>query len=194
MDTGDWLGALLDLLLTPLLHWLLRYGVGFCPHGQNLVLVTDGRGAPLRVAIKDFAQGVDLLDEDVPEYARLEVEATTHMLRWAPHLLAQSLFSSVFAGQLRFLAEVLLDDLGYPRANLWALVREVVGRYRDEHPEAAARFDACRLFAPDVERVTLNREHLAGQGFDKVDRDDEFDVRFGRARNPLAGPAPDGAW
>jgi siderophore synthetase component len=194
MDTGEWLGTLLDLLLTPLLHWLLRYGVGFCPHGQNLVLVTDDRGTPLRVAIKDFAQGVDLLDEDVPEYARLATEATAHMLRWPPHLLAQSLFSSVFAGQLRFLAEVLLDDLGYPRPSLWALVREVVGRYRDEHPESAARFDACRLFAPDVERVTLNREHLAGQGFDKVDRDDEFDVRYGRALNPLAGAAEDGSW
>jgi len=194
VDTGEWLGTLLDLLLTPLLHWLLRYGVGFCPHGQNLVLVTDERGRPLRVAIKDFAQGVDLLDEDIPEYAQLPIEATTHMLRWAPHLLAQSLFSSVFAGQLRFWAEVLLDDLGYPRANLWAQVREVVGRYRDEHPEAATRFDACRLFAPDVERVTLNREHLAGQGFDKVDRDDEFDVRYGRAHNPLACPAEDGSW
>ncbi len=193
-DAGEWLGSLLDLLLTPLLHWLLRYGVGFCPHGQNLVLVTDERGRPLRVAIKDFAQGVDLLDEDVPEYAALAAEAASHMLRWPPHLLAQSLFSSVFAGQLRFLAEVLLDDLGYPRSRLWAQVRAVVGRYREEHPEFATRFDACRLFAPDVERVTLNREHLAGQGFDKVDRDDEFDVRYGRARNPLAGPAEDGAW
>lgn len=194
MDAQDWLARWLDLFLTPLLHWLLRYGVGFCPHGQNLVLITDERGRPLRVAIKDFAQGVDLLDEEMPEYAALAPEANADMLRWAPHLLAQSLFSSVFAGQLRFLAEVLLDDLGHPRAALWAQVREIVRRYRDEHPESAARFDACRLFAPDVERVTLNREHLAGQGFDKVDRDDEFDVRFGRARNPLAATDPEGAW
>ncbi|MPZ84389.1 MAG: IucA/IucC family protein [Actinophytocola sp.] len=194
VDVSDWLGRVLDLLLTPLLHWLLRYGVGFCPHGQNLILIADDRGMPLRVAIKDFAQGVDLLDEEVPEYALLAAEAGADMLRWAPHLLAQSLFSSVFAGQLRFWAEVLLDDLGYPRPVLWAQVREIVGRYRDEHPETMHRFDACQLFAPDVERVTLNREHLAGQGFDKVDRDDEFDVRYGRAANPLAGPAPDGAW
>ncbi|TDV55289.1 IucA/IucC family protein [Actinophytocola oryzae] len=194
VDTGEWLAAWLDLFLTPLLHWLLRYGVGFCPHGQNLILVTDERGLPLRVAIKDFAQGVDLMDEDFPEYATLAPEANADMLRWAPHLLAQSLFSSVFAGQLRFLAEVLLDDLDHPRAALWDQVREIVRRYRDEHPESAARFDACRLFAPDVERVTLNREHLAGQGFDKVERDDEFDVRFGRAINPLAAPDSDGRW
>jgi siderophore synthetase component len=194
MDTEEWLATWLDLFLTPLLHWLLRYGVGFCPHGQNLILITDERGVPLRVAIKDFAQGVDLMDEDFPEYATLAPEANADMLRWAPHLLAQSLFSSVFAGQLRFLAETLLDDLDYPRAALWEQVRTIVRRYRDEHQETAARFDKCQLFAPDVERVTLNREHLAGKGFDKVERDDEFDVRFGRAKNPLAGPDPDGAW
>jgi siderophore synthetase component len=193
-DADAWLTRLLELTLTPLLHWLLRYGVGFCPHGQNLVLITDADGWPLRVAIKDFAQGVDLLDEDLPEYATLGAEAGGHMLRWPPHLLAQSLFSSVFAGQLRFLAEILLDELGLPRGVGWSRVREIAGRYRDEHPSVARRFDACQLFAPDVERVCLNREHLAGQGFDKVERDDEFDVRFGRAANPLAAPDPAGAW
>jgi siderophore synthetase component len=193
-DPADWLHRFLDLTLTPLLHWLLTHGVGFCPHGQNLILITDRRGHPLRVAIKDFAQGVDLLDEELPSYASLGQEARSHMLRWAPHLLAQSLFSSVFAGQLRFLAEILLDDLGFERRGLWDLVRQIVQSYRDDHPEVATRFDACQLFAPDVERVTLNREHLAGKGFDKVERDDEFDVRFGRALNPLAGPDPAGAW
>ncbi|MYW96615.1 IucA/IucC family protein [Amycolatopsis rubida] len=189
-----WLSRLFDLLLTPLLHWLLQYGVGFCPHGQNLVLVVDADGRPLRIAIKDFAQGVDLLDEELPCYADLPPDAAADMLRWPAHLLAQSLFSSVFSGQLRFWAELLLDDLGLARGGFWALVREVVGRYRDENSEVAERFDACRLFAPDVERVTLNREHLAGQGFDKVERDDEFDVRWGRVPNPLHAPDPDGAW
>jgi siderophore synthetase component len=190
----QWCARLFDLLLTPLLQWLLRYGVGFCPHGQNLILVVDADGWPLRVAVKDFAQGVDLLDEELPCYADLPPEANADMLRWPAHLLAQSLFSSVFSGQLRFWAEILLDDLGLPRGVFWALVRTVVGRYRDENPDVAARFDACRLFAPDVERVTLNREHFAGQGFDKVERDDEFDVRWGRVPNPLHTPDPDGAW
>jgi len=193
-DATEWLSRVFDLLLTPLLQWLLRHGVGFCPHGQNLILVTDQAGFPLRVLIKDFAQGVDLLDEDLESYAGLPPEAAADMLRWPAHLLAQSLFSSVFSGQLRFWAEILLDDLGLPRARFWAFVREIVGRYRDENSDVAARFDACGLFAPDVERVTLNREHFAGQGFDKVERDDEFDVRWGRVPNPLHAPDPAGAW
>ncbi|WP_410669221.1 IucA/IucC family protein [Amycolatopsis sp. cmx-4-68] len=193
-DPVAWLTRLFDLVLTPLLQWLLRHGVGFCPHGQNLVLVVDAAGAPQRVLIKDFAQGVDLLDEPLESYESLPPEAAADMLRWPAHLLAQSLFSSVFSGQFRFWAEVLLDELGLPRAAFWAPVREIAARYRDENPDVAARFDACRLFAPDVERVTLNREHFAGQGFDKVERDDEFDVRWGRVPNPLHAPDPGGAW
>ncbi|ADJ44489.1 IucA/IucC family protein [Amycolatopsis mediterranei S699] len=193
-DVTSWLTRLFDLLLTPLLQWLLRHGVGFCPHGQNLVLVVDTAGVPQRVLIKDFAQGVDLLDEPLESYESLPPEAAADMLRWPAHLLAQSLFSSVFSGQFRFWAEVLLDELGLPRAAFWAPVREIAGRYREENPDVAARFDACRLFAPGVERVTLNREHFAGQGFDKVERDDEFDVRWGRVPNPLHAPDPGGAW
>jgi siderophore synthetase component len=194
LDTQQWCARVFDLLLTPLLQWLLRYGVGFCPHGQNLILVLDAESQPSRVAIKDFAQGVDLLDEDLDCYGSLPSEAAEEMLRWPAHLLAQSLFSSVFAGQLRFWAEILFDDLGFERSLFWAPVREVVSRFRDRNPELSVRFDACRLFAEDVERVTLNREHLAGQGFDKVERDDEFDVRWGRATNPLRAADPAGAW
>lgn len=194
LDAHEWLTRLLDLTLTPLLHWLLRYGVAFCPHGQNLILITDEAHRPVRVTIKDFAQGVDLLDETLPEHRTLAPEAAAEMLRWPAHLLAQSLFSSVFSGQLRFLAEILLDDCGLARPRFWDAVRGVVLGYRDAHPELARRFDDCRLFAESVERVCLNTEHLAGQGFDKVDRDDEFDVRRGMVANPLHGPDSDGAW
>jgi siderophore synthetase component len=194
LDAERWCSRVFDLLLTPLLQWLLRYGVGFCPHGQNLILILDATGRPSRVAIKDFAQGVDLLDEELDCYRLLGEEAGAEMLRWPAQLLAQSLFSSVFSGQLRFWAEILFDDLGFPRPRFWALVRQVVTAYREANPDVAERFDACRLFGADVERVTLNREHLAGQGFDKVERDDEFDVRWGRAPNPLYAPDPAGAW
>lgn len=192
LEPEQWLTRVLDLTLTPLLQWLLRYGVGFCPHGQNLILIVDAGGRPLRVAIKDFAQGVDLLDEELECYASLDPEV--EMLRWPAHLLAQSLFSSVFSGQLRFWAEILFDDVDLSRARFWELVREIVHAYRAGNPDVATRFDACRLFAAEVERVTLNREHLAGKGFDKVERDDEFDVRWGRAPNPLHAPDPAGAW
>jgi siderophore synthetase component len=194
LDPVDWLARLLEFTLVPLLHWLMCYGVAFCPHGQNLILITDPVGRPSRVAIKDFAQGVDLLDDELPAHRELGAQAREHMLRWPAHLLAQSLFSSVFGGQLRFLAEILSTDFGTSRTALWDVPRQIVRGYRADHPEFAARFDACRLLDETVEKVCLNTEHLAGKGFDKIDRDDEFDVRAGMVRNPLHSPDPAGAW
>jgi siderophore synthetase component len=190
----EWLGTLFDLILTPLLHWLYRYGVAYCPHSQNLILITDPDGRPLRVMIKDFAQGVDLVDSDLPIHDTLADEARMDMLRWPAPLIAQSLFSSVFSGQIRFLAEIARDDLGHPRPETWEQVRAVIRAYADRFPDDAKRYPDLDLFAPDVERVCLNREHLAGEGFERVDRDEEFDVRFGRVPNPLHGPDPEGAW
>lgn len=194
MTPEEWFGTLYDLILTPLLHWLYRYGVAFCPHSQNLALITDPAGRPLRVLIKDFAQGVDLVEADLPVHDTLAEEARKDMLRWPATLMAQSLFSSVFSGQIRFLAEIAHDDLGYPRAAMWEQVRAVIRRYADRFPEDSKHYPDLDLFAPDVERVCLNREHLAGEGFERVDRDEEFDVRFGRVPNPLAGSGPEGAW
>ncbi|WP_158894321.1 IucA/IucC family protein [Amycolatopsis anabasis] len=190
----QWCARVFDLLLAPLLHWLLRYGVGFCPHGQNLILIVDDHGRPLRVAIKDFAQSVDLLDEELECYASLDPEAAGDLPRRPARQLARSLFVSVFSGQLRFWAEILFDDLELPRPRFWELVREVVTRFRAENPELATRFDACELLAETVERVTLNREHLAGKGFDKTERSGELDLGRGRVPNPLHGPDPAGAW
>ncbi|MBT2439461.1 IucA/IucC family siderophore biosynthesis protein [Streptomyces sp. ISL-36] len=194
MTPEEWFGKLYDLILTPLLHWLYRYGVAFCPHSQNLVLITDPDGRPLRVMIKDFAQGVDLVDTDLPIHDTLGEEARKDMLRWPAPLMAQSLFSSVFSGQIRFLAEIAHDDFGYSRSAMWEQVRAIIRAHADRFPEDAKRYPDLDLFAPDVERVCLNREHLAGEGFERVDRDEEFDVRFGRVPNPLHAPDPEGAW
>lgn len=190
----QWCARVFDLLLTPLLRWLVRYGVGFRPHGRNLVLIVDSAGRPRRVAIKDFAQGIVLLDEDLDCYALLDDETRAHLPRGPADLLAQSLFGPVLSGQLRFWAELLDGDFGLSRARFWALVRRIVAKFRAADPELAARFDACRLFAPRVERATPNREHLAGTGSAEAERDDEFDAHWGEVSNPLHSPDPAGAW
>lgn len=191
MGALAWLTSLVDLALTPLLHWLHRYGVGFCPHSQNLVLVVDDRGRPLRVMIKDFAQGVELVDRHRPEYETLGGDAAAEVLRWPVELLAQSIFSSVVGGQLRFLAEIAADELDVARPALWDVVRGVVDRYEARADVLDPDLD---LRVPTIERVCLNREHLAGKGFEKVNRDDEFDVRHGEVPNPLHATDPDGRW
>ncbi|MGK5447761.1 IucA/IucC family protein [Streptomyces radiopugnans] len=186
-----WLARFLAALLPGLLHCLYRHGIAFCPHGENTVVVHDAREVPVGIALKDFAEDVNLLPGRRPEYAGLPPRADAVLLRWPARELAHSLLSAVFAGHFRFLAPLVEEHLGVPEADFWSLVRAEVGRYHDRHPELADRFEEFGLLAPSFDRVALNREQLLGGGFhDRAERDEGFDVVHGTVPNPLAGAAP----
>lgn len=184
---ADWLARFFGALLPGLLHYLYRYGVAFCPHGENTVVLFDRDEIPLGIAVKDFAEDVNLLPGDRPEYAGLSERADRVLLRWPAHELAHSLLSAVFAGHFRFFAPLCADQLGVGEDEFWALVRAEIERYQARFPELADRFDAYGLFAPSFDRVALNREQLLGGGFhDRAERDEGFDVVHGTVPNPLA--------
>ncbi|MFB6948389.1 IucA/IucC family protein [Streptomyces niveus] len=182
-----WLARFFAALLPGLLHYLYRYGVAFCPHGENTVVLFDRDEIPLGIAVKDFAEDVNLLPGALPEYAGLTGRADRVLLRWPAHELAHSLLSAVFAGHFRFFAPLCADQLGVGEDEFWALVRAEIERYHARFPELADRFDAYGLLAPSFDRVALNREQLLGGGFhDRAERDEGFDVVHGTVPNPLA--------
>ncbi|MCG3039700.1 IucA/IucC family siderophore biosynthesis protein [Streptomyces sp. S1A] len=186
-----WLARFLAALLPGLLHCLYRHGIAFCPHGENTVLLHDAREVPVGIALKDFAEDVNLLPGRRPEYAGLPQRADAVLLRWPAHELAHSLLSAVFAGHFRFLAPLVEEHLGVPEADFWSLVRAEVGRYHARFPELADRFEEFDLLAPSFDRVALNREQLLGGGFhDRAERDEGFDVVHGTVPNPLADAEP----
>ncbi|MGW6309857.1 IucA/IucC family C-terminal-domain containing protein, partial [Streptomyces niveus] len=182
-----WLSRFFAALLPGLLHYLYRYGVAFCPHGENTVVLFDRDEVPLGIAVKDFAEDVNLLPGALPEYAGLTGRADRVLLRWPAHELAHSLLSAVFAGHFRFFAPLCAGQLGVGEDEFWALVRAEIERYHARFPELADRFDAYGLLAPSFDRVALNREQLLGGGFhDRAERDEGFDVVHGTVPNPLA--------
>lgn len=186
LDPEDWLNRLFHALLPPLLHWLYRYGVAFCPHGENTILVFDDQEVPVRIAIKDLAEDVNLLPDPLPEQGHLPPAVDAVLLRWGPHELRHSILSAVLAGHLRFLAPLVETQLGVPERRVWRLVREVVDEHHRGTPELAARVARFGLLDSEVERVCLNREQLTGGGFhDRPEKDESFDVTFGTVPNPL---------
>ncbi|RVX40303.1 siderophore synthetase component [Nonomuraea polychroma] len=187
LDARAWLSRFFAALLPGLLHYLYRYGVAYCPHGENTVILYDAADIPVGVAVKDFAEDVNLLPGHRPEYAGLSPRADAVLLRWPAGELAHSLLSAVFAGHFRFFAPLAERHLGVPEPEFWALVRAEIERYHARFPELADRFEAFGLFAPEFDRVALNREQLLGGGFhDRAERDEGFDVVHGTVPNPLA--------
>ncbi|MFP3986132.1 IucA/IucC family protein [Streptomyces sp. E11-3] len=182
-----WLERFFAALLPGLLHYLYRYGVAFCPHGENTVLLFDGTDTPIGIAVKDFAEDVNLLPEPRPEYATLTPRADKVLLRWPAQELAHSLLSAVFAGHFRFFAPLVAEHLGVPESDFWAMARAEIERYHARFPELADRFEAFGLLAPSFDRIALNREQLLGGGFhDRAEKDEGFDVVHGTVANPLA--------
>lgn len=160
--------------------------MAFCPHGENTVLVFNSQEVPVRIAVKDLAEDVNLLPEPLPEQGRLPPAVDAVLLRWGPHDLRHSILSAVLAGHLRFLAPLVDAQLGVPERRFWRLVRGVVDEHHRAVPELAARVARFGLLDPEVERVCLNREQLTGGGFhDRAEKDESFDVTAGTVPNPL---------
>jgi len=181
-----WLGQLFDAVLPPLLHWLYRYGIAFCPHGENTVLIFDERDVPVRIAVKDLAEDVNLLPEALPEQGTLPPAADAVLLRWNARELRHSILSAVLAGHLRFLAPLVEAQLGVPEPRFWGLVRATVDDHHERFPELSERIGWFGILDEEVERVCLNREQLRGGGFhDRAEKDEAFDVVDGLVPNPL---------
>ncbi|MFV2196644.1 IucA/IucC family protein [Nocardiopsis sp. LOL_012] len=189
----EWLAALFAAVLPPVLHLLYRYGLAFNPHGENAVVVYDGRDRPVRLAVKDFVDDMKLLDTDLPEYADLPQEALGVLMRFDARELTSSVAKSLFIGHFRYLAPLAEEHLGVPEERFWDMVRAEILRYQAGFPELADRFADFDLLAPEFERVCLNRERLLGGGYhERAERDAEFHLDAPPIPNPLHRPGNDG--
>ncbi len=161
----DWLRRLFGALLPPLLHFLYRYGTVFSPHGENAIVVFDEREVPVRLAVKDFVDDVNLSADPLPEFTGIPEEVRAVLLTEPPHFLPQFIHSGLFVGVFRYLAPLCAEQLGVPEDDFWSLVRAEILRYQRRFPELKNRFDAFDLLAPRIQRLCLNRNRLHLDGY-----------------------------
>lgn len=186
LSARDWLRRFFHALLPGLLHYLYRYGLCFCPHGENTVIIYDDHDVPIRIAVKDFAEDINLLTDDLPEYQDLPPAADAVLHRWQPKDLLHSIQSAIFTGHFRFFADITERHLAVPEDEFWELVRAEILDYQARFPELSDRFALFDLFTPAFERIALNREQLLALGNDdRAERDDAFDLSHGEVTNPL---------
>ncbi|WP_191564025.1 GNAT family N-acetyltransferase [Janibacter melonis] len=133
VDPEQWVRALLRAYVRPVVHCLRVHRMAFMPHSENLVLVLAPDHVPARAIMKDIGEEVAYLGSGpLPE----EVER----VRMADdvELTAQSFFTDVMDGVLRYVAEILADDGLLDGEDFWALVRACVAEtVRDGGPVAA---------------------------------------------------------
>jgi siderophore synthetase component len=183
LDTEAWLRRFLGAVLPPLLHYLYRYGTVFSPHGENAMLVHRD-GLPLRLALKDFVDDVNLSDQPLPELERVPAEVREVLLREPPAWLCQFLWAGLLIGHFRYLADLLERCEDLPERRFWWLVREEILAYQARFPELAPRFELFDLLAPRFAKICLNRNRLLLDGYaDRPER--PHAATFGTVRNAL---------
>jgi siderophore synthetase component len=182
---AGWLQRLFSALLPPLLHFLYRYGTVFSPHGENAIVIFDDQDLPVRLAIKDFVDDVNISAHHLPEHDSMPQEVRDILLTEEPAFLIQFIHSGLFVGVFRFLAPLCQNQLGVPEPEFWSLVRTEILRYQARFPELKERFEVFDLLTPRIERLCLNRNRLHLDGYrDRSDR--PHAAVHGTVLNPLA--------
>ncbi|MFE0458351.1 IucA/IucC family protein [Kitasatospora sp. NPDC058965] len=185
LTARDWTARLFAVMLPPLLHFLYRYGTVFSPHGENAILLFDQRDVPVRLAVKDFVDDVNLSDQDLPELRAVPPQVAEVLLREAPQGLCQFLHAGLFIGVYRYLAPLLERRCGLPEHEFWAMLRAAVLAHQRRFPELADRFALFDLLTPEIDRLCLNRNRLLLDGYRDAPHRPHAAVH-GRVANPLA--------
>jgi siderophore synthetase component len=179
-----WLQRLFSALLPPLLHFLYRYGTVFSPHGENAIVVYDDQDVPVRLAIKDFVDDVNVSAQPLPEHEAMPDDVRQILLREEPAFLTQFIHAGLFVGVFRFLAPLCEEQLGVPEEGFFSLVRAEILRHQARFPELKDRFEMFDLLTPRIERLCLNRNRLHVDGYrDRPER--PHAAVHGTVPNPL---------
>ncbi|WP_326591105.1 IucA/IucC family siderophore biosynthesis protein [Streptomyces brevispora] len=179
-----WLTRLFAAMLPPLLHFLYRYGTVFSPHGENAIVVFDGQDVPVRLAIKDFVDDVNVSARPLPEHDTMPPDVRRILLTEEPSFLTQFIHSGLFTGVFRFLSPLCEEQLGVPEAEFWSLVRAEILRHHARFPQLKDRFEMFDMLKPRIERLCLNRNRLHLDGYrDRPER--PHAAIHGTVANPL---------
>ncbi|MDT9689176.1 IucA/IucC family siderophore biosynthesis protein [Streptomyces sp. P9(2023)] len=152
----EWLRGYLDAYLLPLLHSFYAYDLVYMPHGENVILVLDERGAVVRAVFKDIAEEICVMDPTAvlpPAVERIRADVPEDM-----KLL--SIFTDVFDCFFRFFAATLAAEGTLDEDAFWRTVAECVRGYQESKPELAEKFDRYDLFAETFALSALNRLQL----------------------------------
>ncbi|MEU6658585.1 IucA/IucC family protein [Streptomyces sp. NPDC046821] len=182
-----WLRHLFAALLPPLLHFLFRYGTVFSPHGENAIVVFDDHDVPVRLAVKDFVDDVNLSAVPLPEHDHMPQDVREILLTEEPAFLTQFIHSGLFIGVFRYLAPLCEEQLGVTEDTFWSLLRAEILRYQARFPELKERYEMFDLLTPRIERLCLNRNRLHLDGYrDRPER--PHAAVHGTVANPLHQP------
>ncbi len=152
LTAKEWLAKYFQVVVLPLYHLQIKYGVGMVAHGQNIVLkLKDSK--PAGMILKDF-QGDLRLSSELPDLGlQYFKESGAHLTRLPPHYLIHDLITGHFITNLRFISEVMQESDGLDEKEFYTILSDVIFDYAQDK-NIDPRQD---LLNPTISRVLLNK-------------------------------------
>ncbi|MGR7945713.1 IucA/IucC family protein [Paenibacillus sp. M.A.Huq-81] len=182
----EWTEQLLEQSVRPIIHLLYAHGIAFESHAQNLILI-HREGRPLRLAMKDFHDGIKFsrshlsspalcpeLQATPAAHARvnrnsfIETDDTVH--------IKDLVLGAFFFINLGELAIFLADRYGYSEQRFWQTARGIIERYQEQFPHLSDRYRTFDLLSPTNELEQLAKRRLFT----------ESEIRVHQVQNPLS--------
>ncbi|UKS28459.1 IucA/IucC family siderophore biosynthesis protein [Paenibacillus sp. HWE-109] len=185
MGVEAWTNQLLQVTIEPLIHLLFAHGVALETHAQNIILI-HCEGVPVRVAFKDFHDGIRFSREHLANPAGCPRLYTlpAHHARINPNSFIETKDASIvrdfvhdafFFINLTELCLFLEEHYELSEAYFWEAAAQIIHRYRQAHPQHEVRYQAFDLFAETIQVEQLTARRLFG----------DSEVRLQEVPNPL---------
>lgn len=179
LSPQEWLSAYFKVVVLPLYHLQLNYGVGMVSHGQNIILKMKDM-KPVGMILKDF-QGDLRLSTELPKLGKKYFhESGAHLTRLPPHYLIHDLITGHFITNLRFISAVMQESEGFPENVFYQILSGVIQEYVSDK-EIDQRQN---LLSPTLSRVLLNKVRFAIGYSDSAQR--PLPILGTDLKNPLA--------
>lgn len=150
LSVSVWLKHYFEVVVIPLYHLQLKYGIGLVAHGQNIVLKMKNF-VPSGVLIKDF-QGDLRISNQMKDHPLGKWSASLDSL--PPEHLIHDLITGHLLTVLRFVSEALQESEGFIEKKFYEILAGTVQDYLAQQPDIPG---SLNLLNPQLHRVLLNK-------------------------------------
>lgn len=184
-----WVNQLVQVVVIPVWHLLVKHGIALETHAQNMLLQHDN-GWPQKLILRDFHESLEYvasylaqpeLEPDFVSQAPCYGHAKPDQYYWMQDVeaLRELLVDTLFVFNLADLAVVLEQHYQFSEQQFWQIVQQHFSRYAQADHCSDARLQHMDITAPTIQTESLIRKKLTdGQEFHHS------------IHNPLSGTKP----
>lgn len=152
LSKQEWLKEYFTVVILPLYHLQLKYGLGLVAHGQNIILkMKDFR--PVNIILKDFQGDLRLAQNSVLLERSDFSEIAAKLDKLPPNYLIHDLMTGHLVTVLRFVSEVMQESNDLPEIEFYEILASVVSEYL----EGKTIDPELNFLNESIHRVLLNK-------------------------------------